>query len=369
MDWGGIIAGAMGGGAKAIGEMADDEMKRRDLELAQQRAEQVAIKGEERRALLQRENAAYEMDLKLKREMADSKRDQDQTDRITDGGRQIESNRQVASMTSLRDSLPQEGEFVGQAIDPKDIANLPPAARAAYEKAGLIERASGSQQLRDQTQVAREIGASKTVRDDLRTSLTAQMAAEEKIRREARDDRTDLRKDEQAAEDRRANRVAEDGRARRDGILASRASGGGGAREGESKFTSAINSAQRGLADLETRVGKKFRPPTPAEEMNAKKMQAYIDEKNAFLDADPEIKTQLTRLNGLREKEARQLYGEVGMPANEAKPATPAATQPKSKPNISVVKGAPAGSNVGALTGKGWEVKDAKGTVIGHIKE
>ena len=325
MDWGGIIASSMAGGAKAIGEMADDTMKRRDLELAQQRAEAVAIKGEERRAALQRENAAYEMDLKLKREEEQGKRYQAQTDQITDKAKTMDSERQVGSMTKLRDSLPQEGEFAGQAISAKDIASLPPEARAAYERAGLIERSSGSQQLRDQIDAARSIGADKPVRDDLRTSLTAQMAAEEKVRKEARDDRTDLRKDEQAAEDRRANRVAEDGRARRDGILASRASGGGGAREGESKFTSAINSAQRGLADLETRVGKKFRPPTPTEEVNAKKMQAYIDEKNAFLDADPEIKTQLARLNGLREKEARQLYGEAGMPANETKPATPAA--------------------------------------------
>ena len=266
MDWGGIIAGSMAGGAKAIGEMADDTMKRRDLELAQQRAEQVAIKGEERRALLQRENAAYEMDLKLKREMADSKRDQDQTDRITDGGRQIESNRQVASMTSLRDSLPQEGEFAGQAIDPKDIANLPPAARAAYEKAGLIERASGSQQLRDQTQVAREIGASKTVRDDLRTSLTAQTAAENKLIEQAQRDRTDLRLE--TKDDTRHTETMEKLKidSRRADIAASRTNSSGSGRgssdgakitrEERLRYTTLFSDAGKRLSEAQTALAK-----------------------------------------------------------------------------------------------------------------
>lgn len=47
--------------------------------------------------------------------------------------------------------------------------------------------------------------------------------------------------------------------------------------------------------------------------------------------------------------------------------AAPAAA-PK-PPNISTVKDAPKGSTIGALTPKGWEVKDSNGRVIGHAQQ
>lgn len=202
MDWGLIMAGALGGGARATGEMADDTIKRRDQELAQQRAEQVAIQGEQRRAVLQRENAAYEMDLKLKQQDEQGKRYQAQTDKIGDRATQIGLERDDRSMTTARDSLPQSGEFAGQDITTAELAALPPAARQAYERAGLINKVSGSQQLRDEITAAREIGADKPVRDDLRSSYDKQVSAELNQTKEARAERELRRKEDKDASDR-----------------------------------------------------------------------------------------------------------------------------------------------------------------------
>lgn len=202
MDWGLIMSGALGGGARAAGEMADNTIKRRDLDLAQQRAEQVAIQGEQRRAMLQRENAAYEMDLKLKQQDEQGKRYQAQTDKIGDRAAQIGLERDDRSMTTARDSLPQSGEFAGQDITTAELAALPPAARAAYEKAGLINKVSGSQQLRDEITAAREIGADKPVRDDLRSSYDKQVTAELNQTKEDRSKQELARKEAKDASDR-----------------------------------------------------------------------------------------------------------------------------------------------------------------------
>ena len=52
-------------------------------------------------------------------------------------------------------------------------------------------------------------------------------------------------------------------------------------------------------------------------------------------------------------------------PAAPKKDAAPAA-----KPDISKVDGAPAGSTVGkAVAGKGWEVKDKSGKLIGYVQQ
>ena len=234
MDWGGLIAGAMGGGAKAVGEMADDEIKRRDLDLVAKRAEAVAVKGEERRAALIRENAAYEMDLKLKREDEQGKRYQAQTDKIGDRANQMGLERDDRTMTAARDKLPQSGEFAGQDITTAEIAALPPAARQAYEQAGMIEKASGSQQLRDQITAAREIGADKPVRDDLRSSYDKQVSAEATARKEDRADRDATRKEAKDEESARAALVREAEASRRTDALFAKISNGNGGSGGKS---------------------------------------------------------------------------------------------------------------------------------------
>lgn len=182
MDWGGIIAGSMAGGARAVGEMADDTMKRRDQEAAQQRAEQVAIKGEERRALLQRENAAYEMDLKLKQTLSDNKRYQEQSDQIDARATQIGSDRDINSAKPLAPSMDQPAlDAVRSSLSPED-----------QEKFYGIKQQKGSGLIADKMTAAREIGADKLVRDDLGKSYTAQAGAEKEATTEARNDRRDL---------------------------------------------------------------------------------------------------------------------------------------------------------------------------------
>jgi hypothetical protein len=61
-------------------------------------------------------------------------------------------------------------------------------------------------------------------------------------------------------------------------------------------------------------------------------------------------------------------------PKKDAAPAAPAAPKkdaaPAAKPDISKVDGAPAGSTVGkAVAGKGWEVKDKSGKLIGYVQQ
>lgn len=327
MDWGGIIAGAMGGGAKAVGEMADDTMKRRDLELAQQRAEQVAIKGEERRAVLQRENAAYEMDLKLKREDEQGKRYQAQTDQITDKAKTMDSERQVGSMTKLRDSLPQEGEFAGQAISAKDIASLPPEARAAYEKAGLIERSSGSQQLRDQIDAARSIGADKPVRDDLRTSLSAQMAAEEKVRKEARDDRTDLRKEKKDEETTRQTdeRLKIEGRRAEAMVARANSSGGGGANSAPKLRSTFDGSDGRKMAVMSDGTTRELSASSLAFNKEVSKIVTNLEKTDfKFKRLSPEEKREIAveQLTAAKSGGGSEPAPTTQKPATSTKPAT-----------------------------------------------
>ena len=57
--------------------------------------------------------------------------------------------------------------------------------------------------------------------------------------------------------------------------------------------------------------------------------------------------------------------GESSDSSSEPKPAVDS----KKPPEISKVQGAPAGSTIGSFTqGKGWEVKDKSGKVIGHVR-
>ena len=337
MDWGGIIASAMGGGAKAIGEMADDTMKRRDLELAQQRAEQVAIKGEERRALLQRENAAYEMDLKLKQETAQGKRYQEQSDQITDKAKTMESERQVGSMTKLRDSLPQEGEFSGQAISANDIASLPPEARAAYEKAGLIERSTGSQQLRDQIDAARSIGADKPVRDDLQKSYTAQVSSEALTRKEHQIDRDALRKETKDEEAARATRVREDENRRRTEALFAKISSkdGSNGKSDTKEWLSLIGQQRLGYKDelAQIRSDKKLAMDA---EPNPKKKMEIISRFDSKIES---LQPKLQAIDDKIESVTSRLLGKDGAPTmpERDKPAAPSA-KPATQPSKGITQ-------------------------------
>lgn len=58
-------------------------------------------------------------------------------------------------------------------------------------------------------------------------------------------------------------------------------------------------------------------------------------------------------------------------PSGDKPAATPAqSNKPKAPPSITGVKGAPSGSTMGSfVSGKGWEVRDSKGKVIGYAQE
>ena len=138
----------------------------------------------------------------------------------------------------------------------------------------------------------------RSAQDDYKTQNDAERRAKDA-------DLMARRLDEQA----RHNQATEENRANQTIAMMSRGSGGSGAREGESKFTSAINSAQRNLSVTEEKTAKRFREPTPQEKINPEKNQAYQNEKNSFIDGNAEVKAQRERVAALRDKEARELLG------------------------------------------------------------
>jgi hypothetical protein len=65
MDWGGVIAGAVGGLSNSVGSIADDQIKANARAKEMEMQEQRTIAGEQRRALLQREQFEFEANKKL----------------------------------------------------------------------------------------------------------------------------------------------------------------------------------------------------------------------------------------------------------------------------------------------------------------
>lgn len=114
----------------------------------------------------------------------------------------------------------------------------------------------------------------------------------------------------------------------------------GGAREGDSRFTMAVNRAQSNLRDVETAAGNKFRKLTTVEEMNPAKVQAYTDQRNAFIEQNPDVVAAKKRYQQMTEREASSLGFDDkpkpsladARPAGAAKPsAAPAAVKTKAE--------------------------------------
>jgi hypothetical protein len=158
MDWGGLIAGAMGGGAQAIGEIADNTMKQRDLEAASQRMEQRAIEGEKRRSLLARDQFDYEANKKLQEKLAADKRYADDYDKVDSKAKEIGTNRDVQAANKVAPSVDAEVlDIIKSKLSPEDVS----------KHYGVAKR-TGSGLVQDKIEAARELGADPKLREDLR---------------------------------------------------------------------------------------------------------------------------------------------------------------------------------------------------------
>lgn len=184
----GLFLAALGGAAEAgLDTIKNNEKERRDTRLATIQEELVAKRAQTVADIQEKARAAKEM------------RQADQFDQIDTQAAQNGLQRDATSMTRGAGALPSEGDFAGQAVKPEDIANLPPAARLAYERSGLINRPSGSRLTMDKVDAARSIGADAEVRKELRDQYGS----------EVKDERIAAEKNSTLEETRRHNQATE----------------------------------------------------------------------------------------------------------------------------------------------------------------
>lgn len=285
--------------------------------------------------------------LKRKTEMEDAEIEQGQYDQIEAGAKQIGSNRDIGTAKSRAPSMDQAAlDAVRENLSPEDQAKF--YGIQQQKQSGLIN---------DRMTAARDIGARPGIRKELageyKTTLDAEKASTLAAFKEKQlDQRYEI---EQA-------RLTESGRKTdlQNGatIAAINARGNGGGsnndgkitREERLRYTTLFSDAGKRLSEAQTALSK-VAPGRMGEADRAslqESIAAYKEERALY----------------------QGLLAESQAPAGKPAAPTPQSNdKPKAKPNIAAVKGAPAGANVGALTSKGWEVKDAKGKVIGHIKE
>ena len=177
MDWGGLIAGAMGGGAQAVGQVADNAIQQRDAEAAGVRAEQRAIEGERRRSLLNREEAAYAADQKLKGEEARMERYAKSADEVDAKAKEIKDGRDLGGLTTTQSGIAGDSPNAS----PEELKALlaDPKNRKIYEDAGYIKKTTGSGLILDKIEASREVGADPALRTDLKADYKTQLGAEQ----------------------------------------------------------------------------------------------------------------------------------------------------------------------------------------------
>ena len=221
----GFILDAIGAAASAGGEIMG-ERRRADMQaerdtLQSDRHEQQAIRMAQFNDELQSKRQETVDRLKRERDELHQKKLTDQGDKIVTQGAEIRSKREVGAMTAGAAGLPSEGEFAGQAIQPSDIENLPPAARKIYEEQGFLPKRTGSGLVADQMTAARSMGADPTLRSDLQKEYATTLGNEQKQAADAqatrkaddavaKSEKDAAARDVKLAETERANRARED---------------------------------------------------------------------------------------------------------------------------------------------------------------
>lgn len=192
MGMGMLFAGALTGGARALGEIADDQIKRNDLEKSRQ--QQIA---DRREALL------YEMQLKEQFALEQEKRDAESYIAAGDGGKAIGDERRYAK---FREDIKASGGGEGMSEDEiRGLFNEHYNDKVVGGSDRYYEPESADK--RDALQAARSSGASGKViaglNEEYRGILGAERQAKQDADREAREDR---RYREQAERDERLSR-------------------------------------------------------------------------------------------------------------------------------------------------------------------
>lgn len=187
MNWGGIIAGALGGGAKAAYEIADTAEKRQqrlaDFELGRQ------ARREDR--LWDMEAAQRAADEKLRLYVRDY-------ERVQDRAAQIGQQRDAMALGQINDQIQGDSPQATDAEIQRLLAENP-EYRAVYERAGYLDPQKQSSLVADKIQAAREVGAVPEVRKDLADTYARTLQAERDAERAEIDRRREDRRDSEFA--------------------------------------------------------------------------------------------------------------------------------------------------------------------------
>ena len=191
--WGGLLAGAIEGASKAAYNIADEQIKNRDI--LEARALDRKEKSEDRITEL-------ETEMRLKEEFANRLLAKE-----NEGFRQSKElapeigRRKDAGLLANHAATNVAGDAPAMSQD--EIAALlkeHPEYRSIYEKAGYMPRRRASDELDLQVEAAGEVGAPATVRKEL-TTAAANASKEEKAADElARKEKEDKRRGDQADE-------------------------------------------------------------------------------------------------------------------------------------------------------------------------
>lgn len=192
MNFGGIIAGALGGGAQAAGEIADANLK-----------EQAAERAEKRSLALNFEKFKQEANYKLQMDRQAQERYMADSERVTARASSNMRGQDVAALDMLNNQVGGDSPEMSR----EEMAKLleeNPQYRQVYEQAGYMAPRRQSGIIGEEVRAARELGADPALRKDLTQAQKDMTVAERDAARERRDEqRYDLqvaREERQAAE-------------------------------------------------------------------------------------------------------------------------------------------------------------------------
>lgn len=315
MGLGMLFAGALTGGAQAAGQIADEQIKRNErAEVRQQ-------------SLMDRRNELlYEMEVKSRYAAQEEERVANISNKIAERGQQIGNERGAKELESARSMVPNEGPYANTPVSPADLASMPPAARAIYEKQMGLTDDSTLQAAKDQITASTEIGAPASVKKGLlETYREEAKAAKESKTMEFNEKKLESQERmRMESEDRKDARQAE-----RLEALIEKANAKGGSKEGAREVLSFLGESRKAITSEESNL----RNAMKAELANASRSEKIkIQEEYAPKLKELEQKrTELERDFGY----VRERLGMGPAPATTTTaPAAPASSSvtPGSKP-------------------------------------
>lgn len=176
MNFGGIIAGALSGGAQAVGQIADDNLK-----------EQAAMRAEQRSLQLNFEKFKQEADYKLRLDRQAQERYMTDAERVTARAGANMRGQDAASLDMLNNQVGGDAPEMSR----EEIAKLleeNPQYRQVYEQAGYMAPRKQSGIIGEEVRAARELGADPALRKDLTQAQKDMTTAERDAARERRDE-------------------------------------------------------------------------------------------------------------------------------------------------------------------------------------